>query len=291
MTALSAFAPRQLPVWQTVGACFALVVRNLGQLARIGWLWVLIVAAAYVALDQVPLGEEESILLDAIAAFAGISVTLLEWLFLASIAVAWHRLILRQERVTGLVYLRLDRTVWLYLLYSLLLAVLVGAPILLSTALLHLAVSLVFSPETLTTIALPALTLGLAAAFVLLPASALLFLLVLPRLSLVLPAAALERPLSLRDAWRVSRANTLRLALATLLCTLPGILPFLGDLNAYVRAWTTGEELSELVPDSFAYRVLMPLAHAVLTVFAVALLSLTYRFFLQPREESAPPAP
>ena len=38
--------------------------------------------------------------------------------FLASIAVAWHRLVLREERVTKPAYLRLDGTVWRYVLYA-----------------------------------------------------------------------------------------------------------------------------------------------------------------------------
>jgi hypothetical protein len=48
-------------------------------------------------------------------------------------------------------------------------------------------------------------------------------LLVLPRLSLVMPALALGERLSLRHAWRITRGNTLRLGAATALCILPAV--------------------------------------------------------------------
>src|SRR5262249_56751961 len=48
-------------------------------------------------------------------------------------------------------------------------------------------------------------------------------LLVLPRLSLVMPATALGERLSLRHAWRMTRGNTLRLGMATALCMLPAV--------------------------------------------------------------------
>ena len=48
-------------------------------------------------------------------------------------------------------------------------------------------------------------------------------LLVLPRLSLVMPALALGQRLSLRHAWRITQGNTLRLGTATALCMLPAV--------------------------------------------------------------------
>ena len=117
-TTMSVPTPSKLPVWRTVGACYVIVWRNLGQLVRISWLWVLIMIPVYAALHLLALrnaGETTGLayLLPAI-----ILPAIIELPFLASIAVAWHRLVLRQERVLTGAYLRLDKTVWIYILWS-----------------------------------------------------------------------------------------------------------------------------------------------------------------------------
>ena len=104
MTAISASAPPKLLVWQTVRASYAIVGRNLRQLVRICWVWVLIMALVYIGLDWLAetwpgnFGAQASHRwLREIAAALPMPVDLP---FLASIAVAWHRLVLRGERVT-----------------------------------------------------------------------------------------------------------------------------------------------------------------------------------------------
>ncbi|HEU4381581.1 MAG TPA: hypothetical protein VFR73_23670, partial [Hyphomicrobiaceae bacterium] len=200
--------------------------------------------------------------------------------FLASIAVVWHRFILRQERVTRLVCLRLDRTVWRYALFSFLFLLLMLVP---------------------WYFVIPLLLLGIVALDEAAVLWAILFLplafLVVPRFSLVLPAAALGERLSLRQAWRNTRGNTLRLALATALCTLPAALLFKLPpilLVSFERQWVPGADpqlvnvIGQLL-DSVGYAVLNSLGYAVLTILAVTLLSLTYRFFAEPRD--AQPSP
>jgi hypothetical protein len=102
---------------------------------------------------------------------------------LASIAVAWHRLILRGERVTGAICLRLDRVVWAYVLILFAFLVLGFAPMVVAAS-------------------RPALHpwLRLASA-----ASLAVMLLLLPRLSLMLPGVALSERLS--AAWRATAAT------------------------------------------------------------------------------------
>jgi hypothetical protein len=311
MTTIAAPAPRKLPVWQTVGACYATVARNLGQLVRISWLWLLIMLPVYAAqhlLDR-EVSEREGVagaLIDVAALVAMLAAIVIELLFLASIAVAWHRLILRQQRVTAPAYLRLDRTVWLYLIYSLLLTLLVLVPVAVSLALIGLSEVAARVVGDLVV----SLGLSLLGGSVVLLGSILLLLLVVPRLSLVLPAVALEQELSLREAWRASRTNALRLALATGLCMLPAVfllmLPSLLTLLLRAPWWLdfSWERIVSLmwvttpvrlflhwIMDSIGYAVFSSPAYAVLTIFAVTLLSLTYRFFLSPREASASPAP
>jgi hypothetical protein len=277
MSTLAASELRKLPVWRTVGECYMTVAWNLGQLVRMCWLWFVVVAAMNGAVHwlELALGDEPSLLLYAVALVVGGAALVIEGLFLASIAVAWHRLILRQERVTGAAYLRLDRPVWLYLIYSLFLIVLAQLPLVVSLALVGFSDAVTQIVGDLVV----ALGLSLAGGLFLLLGSALAILLVLPRLSLVLPAVALEQELSLREAWRASRANTVRLALATALCMLPTFLLLTGELIAFMRALTGGEDAAHLAAESLGYAVFKSLAYAVLAIFAVTLLSLTYRFF------------
>ena len=120
MTAIAASAPPKLPVWQTVRASYAIVGRNLRQLVRICWVWVLIMAPVYMALDWLAEtwpgdsgAQAAHRWLREIAAALPMPVDLP---FLASIAVAWHRLVLRGDRVTQPTYVRLDGVVWRYVL-------------------------------------------------------------------------------------------------------------------------------------------------------------------------------
>ena len=112
---------------------------------------------------------------------------------------------------------------------------------------------------------------------------AAIVLLVLPRLSLVLPAVALGVRLSLAQAWRMSHGNTLRLALATLLCCLPAFAPMLAAL-LWAESYGTVDGAGYVVRE-----VINCLSYAVLAIFAVTLLSLTYRLFSSQRAEGASP--
>ena len=99
-----------------------------------------------------------------------------------------------------------------------------------------------------------------------------LLALVVPRLSLVLPAVALGEQLSLRLAWRRSRGNTLRLLLATFLCGLPALLLSMG--TSWWVSTLTFEGLVGYVVDS----TIVSVGYAILTIVGVTLISLSYRF-------------
>jgi hypothetical protein len=283
MTALAAPAPLKLPVWHTVCACYAAVARNLGQFVRISWLWLLIMLPIYAAIHWMYWEWGDGVL------SPGDLAAIVELPFLASIAVAWHRLILREERVTAPAYLRLDGTVWLYALYSLLLMLLVAAPTV--PLLVRMApAGPVGGPVGLAPGASDLGLLSSLAVFVMVQGIAVLLSLILavlvPRLSLVLPALAVGERLSVGRSWRMTRANTLRLALATLLSTLPAYLFVLLVCLVLLWDWTAGEDRAVF---AFA-NLIISVGFAVLAILAVTLLSLTYRFFGAQRHEGQPVA-
>ena len=297
MTAIAASAPPKLPVWQTVRASYAIVAHNLGQLVRVCWLWVLIMVPVYTALDwleEIWSGESGAQAtyhwMRAITAALPVDLP-----FLASIAVAWHRLVLREERVTQPAYFRLDRVVWRYVLYAFAFLLLErGALVIFAFLVQNLAIEAVSSTRLLIELLATPTATGAAMA---------IGLLVLPRLSLVMPAMALGERLSLRHAWRITRGNTLRFGVATALCMLPAVTlamlvqllmllvraPWWLDFSwpqivALMWAWVPVWELAILLSQSLAYAVFVALAYPVLTIFGVTLLSLTYRFFAVPSE-------
>jgi hypothetical protein len=217
MTATSASTPPKLPVWQTVRASYAIVGRNLRQLVRICWVWVLIMVPVYIALDWLaeiwPGDSGAQAAHRWLREIAAALPSPVDTPFLASIAVGWHRLILRGERVTQAAYVRLDGVVWRYVLYALAFLLLERGTLLITAFLAeYLAIDLDVSTSEL--LAAPTATAATMA----------IGLLVLPRLSLVMPAMALGERFSLRHAWRITRGNTLRLGAATALCMLPAVI-------------------------------------------------------------------
>jgi hypothetical protein len=305
---------RKLAVWRTVQSCYATVFQNLGQVVRICWLWLLIMVPVYAAAHW---------FVSYVLALPGLS-TVPQWVhvgvaellpvvelpFLASIAVAWHRLVLRHERVSAPVYLRLDAFVWRYVLYSLGFLAVIVAPVLCAMALIEPLDQL--DPETLLLQALASRTAPTAdpAVSVMTPVYAIIIaavvglaltmaiaIFLLPRLSIVLPTLALGERLSMWAAWRVTRGNALRLASANCLCMLPALFlilwaPLLSLLllalsseSIDIRTAITGVDVIDRLIDTIPYAVFNSVAYALLTIFAVTLLSLTYRFFVPPRED------
>jgi hypothetical protein len=115
----------------------------------------------------------------------------------SSLGVAWHRLLLRGERVRGYAYLRLDSIVAGYAAWLFLVAVLPDARFLFP------------DPSQLY------IGIGMFAGFI---AAA--------RLSLLLPAKALQREdLTIGQIWGVTRNSTWRLFFGNMLCLLPMGIP------------------------------------------------------------------
>src|SRR5690349_2783671 len=123
MTTMTVEAPSKLPLWRTIGQAYAVWAGHFPDLVRIVWLWVLLMAPVLAILKwwQVPyltgLIQASSsgrpyVDPNPVLTFAmqiGSAVIMLP--VFASVAVAWHRLLLRDEHPGPGVYVRLDGVV------------------------------------------------------------------------------------------------------------------------------------------------------------------------------------
>lgn len=243
-------AVMRLPVWRTVTRSYALTADNLGQFARMSLLPFLImvplsmVATSLVAAWQPQDPHAGMTLMTRVVLAVPNLVTLP---FLASIAVYWHNLVLRDERVTGWLNLRSDTTVWNYAALGLALDLLAYLPMVLhgrDTPGDRLVGSVV--------------------------AMAVMWF-ILPRLALTLPATAIGQRLHLTMAWQVTRGNSFRLGVAMLLTLLPPAM-LLGLGIAFLKR---SAHLSALAVLPFAV-----VAGALAIVISLTTLSLAFEFFV-----------
>jgi hypothetical protein len=187
-----------LPVFETARRAILTVFAHPGVVIRLVWGWAVVLAALY-AMIWVPNGPGARMLY-ILALVAGVVVAL------SSVAVGWHRFLLLGER-PGWLYLAAGPNVFRY--------VIAAAFLLLITAIAQLIldnfISSLFRGESAGSMRyLFSIALGLA-----IPC------LLLPRISLVLPAHALGVRMTQAEARQISRGHTLRFGLATALVLLP----------------------------------------------------------------------
>lgn len=112
---------RRIRLWPAIGQAYAGTARALPQLIRITGFWLLLLSAINFALNWLLWPwRDKSVMLDA----PDMATLITSTIAAASMAVAWHRLILRNEQVTSGPYLRLDAVVLRYAVAAFLLAIL-----------------------------------------------------------------------------------------------------------------------------------------------------------------------
>jgi hypothetical protein len=270
MTAVTVAASSKLPLWRTIGQAYALWGGNFPDLVRVCWLWMLLMAPVFAFLTwwQAPRAMELlqaarfgqpfvdpnpllTMLTQIVAKVVGLPA-------LASIAVAWHRLLLKDERPGAGVYLRLDGIVAGYAVLAFWVGLITLAPS-------YVGVMLQSMPAH-----------GLASGVQFLAGvGTITAFFVVARLSLVLPGKALGRDdITFGAAWRVSKGNTWRMLWAYFFCILPLMV-----LNGAMSYW-----LFEPDHDRAAL-TLVPLVPSLLAIplgmISVGMLSLSYRHFLE----------
>lgn len=234
----------KLPLWKIVLASNKLLWSNRDQLVAVMWAWLLVMLPAYALAHWI----------DARAPWLSLD-SLIELPFLASVAVGWHRLLLEGRRITA-PYLNLDGAVLRYTLYSFVIW------------LMWLPLSLL--PETNDDVTWPLLAavLGVLAA-----------ILLFGRLSLIFPAIAVGRPMSLAQSWHLTRRNTFRIFWGSLLA----IVPVLTLLVLIEISWPDTPGIAVKIAKSTLFSVVL----AIGLMSGVSFLSLTYRFFVSDAERGA----
>jgi hypothetical protein len=275
VTTMTIAAPAKLPLFRTVGQAYTLWIRNFSDLIRICWLWMLLMAPVLAIwnwwqtvhfaemLQAVSAGQtfvDPNPMFTWLTVFVGKAIMLPA---LASVAVAWHRLLLRQEHPGPGVYLRLDRTVAGYAILAFCMQMIITVP----------GTIIILLPQMMT-------GSGTSMALVVLYLSVVVSIVgyfIVPRLSLALPGIALGRDdATLAAAWRVSKRNTWRMIWASFFC----ILPWLAIGHA-LSHW-----LLQLGHNQAAV-MLVSIAIGLLWIpggmISVSMLSLAYRHFFEQR--------
>lgn len=185
----------------------------------------------------------------------------------ASIAISWHRYILKNEVPHGFARLRFDRTVWRYFGNSILVilfATLALLPVVLALA--GFATMAGLAPQAVVN------------AFII--AAVLVAIPVTYRMSVKLPAIALDRrDFKFGDAWNATRGNTFQLIGLGLMSVFIALVA--GILFGLVQ-----EQVVNLAGDilKWPFLLIRNLASWVLAIFAITMLTSLYGFFVEKRD-------
>ena len=213
---------RKVPVWRTAVASYRFVFANLGRFLALGWLLMLAAAAPQIFATLV-MGEPsgwsaESFQESPAHALANVLISGVYYAMHVVFAVRWHRFYLLDERRSVFSEILAARN-WRFLGYVLLLALVPYLPMLIML--------IVGWGAALSGVRLPpeGMVAELSAAiFIFAWLGTFILYFVFVRFSLVLPAAAVDRPIGLSESWRRLGGNTWRYIGAIILVLIPAII-------------------------------------------------------------------
>jgi hypothetical protein len=256
-------APRPLPI----GAAFRHALESIWYNRRpaflMSWPWFALIAAAFLVI-RIAMPDPRA----AAGAYVAsqIAVSLLALFAYSSVAVNWHRYVLRDEIPAPASRLRMDDTVWRYFgTMMLILLILIGVFVLITVPLTLIAA-----------LAGSAQSAGVLIGLIGLPFMGIAFF----RFGIKLPAVALgEAGFSLADAWRRTAGNDMRLAGLFCLNILGVVLVSLPLVALRVGLSAVSPGLAETL--SFAAEVI---ANWFVTMFGITMLTSLYGFFVERRD-------
>lgn len=259
---------RKLPVGAAFGHVLRSTINNVGFAWHLSWPWLVFILplnmlAGVLGISENPSPESAT----AGSAVVSAIVAILSMFVFSSIAVSWHRYILLDEVPRGWARLRADNVVWRYF----------G-----NTLLIFLTLFCGLAPVVLLAAVLLAVfdNAGIMLSIPLYLAGILFALAAFYRLSVKLPAIALERQdYMMRDAWASSRENNWQLiALGFLFLACVMILAVLVGIASWYIAQTG---IGFLLLLSMAVQILL---NWIVTIMGVTLLTSLYGFFVEKRD-------
>lgn len=289
--ALTADNPK-LPLWHTIGSSYSTYFSNFGDLLRISWLWLVVIAPLmgveswlqFSWMAQVMAGVKSGTPPQMIIHQASRSIETaaiehiasLIWIIAGvSIAVAWHRRIILDEhpRLSGSNIA--TKSLWRYVGVGLAIILIVIVPV------LAVVVPTFLFLFPFSSVGVPARTpTGLA---VLIPLIFVIYIAafaVMLRLSVLLPARAIgNSSLTFKETWRRTRRNTWRIFWGLVICMLPATLaPIaffisfgLSGINMLVSDGSVGRMVAFSVISMVYYLLILPIS--------IGFMSLSYRHF------------
>jgi len=272
---------KKLPVLATVAAVFRLAVYHFGYAVKIAWPWLVVMtllSQTYMPFDVAVLrGEEPGDLsgVQFVCMFLMALVSMAGW---SSIAVLWHRHLLRHQTFSG-VPVQLDSCTGNYLLRFIFISLVVAVPLILSRlafpSLRETGIGTGYEINIIAT--LWDNLMKRPEMFAIAGPLLLAITIVSIRLSISLPAAALNE-IQIRPgiAWAATRGNSLRLLAVTLLAGLPILLiyQFTSILESLIFSLPSPLDL-------WLLNVLWGGQDFITVMIGITLLSLAYTFFIE----------
>ena len=266
-------APAKLPFWRTLGEAYEVWFKNLPELVRIAWLWILVMVpivglfmwwqapATMEVMQHARAGRPDPN--PAMTALMQVINRSSSCRYCLRSAVAWHRLLLRNEHVSS-PYLRLDSVVIGYAVLFFLIALLFTVPQYLNQ--IYMAMTL---PPGATELSPGAMGLQIIVSIL-----SLLAMFFGCRLFMVLPAKAVGRDISFGTAWAATRKNSWRLFWGYML----SLVPF-AAIAGGVGYWLLAAQASR--GTATAVWTIVSLLWALFGMVGVGFLSLAYRHFFE----------
>jgi hypothetical protein len=273
-------APLQLPFWATIGSTYAFTWKNAREFIRISWCCLLLMFACSFFASALLFHPGATPQASGPASYDLWSLLpslpeLIAIIFGASIAVAWHRFILRQERIDMQPYLRFDGLVRNYIWVALIIYILEAVPNALTSLLTP-------TPNAALEAQGPFILAGIFGFFISITAGYYG-----ARISLLLPARALGlTQITVKDVLRRTRLSGWRLFWAPLFILLPVTIIY--ALMVIFLLKSSALTIADLADSSF-FRVLM---FVLFTPLYLSFLSFSFRYFFEgddrPPPEHAP---
>ena len=251
---------RKLSPFKAVSHAFTSVFTYRAEALRIGMFWIPVLFA--LGLLRLAIGEPdpEAMHLDA-SAFVQLAATVVSFIAFSSMAVSWHRYILRDERAAPW---RLDKLALRYAGNSMLIVVMAGVP-LLGVALAASMMPMRQAPLFSIFVFLPA---GLAAGTA------------ITALSIKLPAVALGRnDFGFRDAWGVAKGHLWPI-LGVFLLNAAAVLGAMFVILLLASSLTSLDPIAGRI----ALLVIDPWDTLFISLFNASIFTSLYGFFVERRD-------